>query len=407
MSADEDSEQPLDATTAQGEEDGIPSVEDSSRVTTPEIPEILETGEDLEIPENLETQDLGISPDGDLVQQEPATSAVSDPAAAPAPATAPTQETSDNPEAPTAQDQQGPPGDDGVPQDPATPAAPDLPKLSPQEEKAAKMKSFEAQYRKRLREIAKKPSTLTGLHNPVPSFEARVRKGHQEKTEKMKTLEAEYRQKVAEIAAKDSVLKLPDNPLPSFEDRVRSTTQTGLKKLADTNLGYKTWMQQRTVVQSDRVSKLILERSASVTDMRAKARAKRDQQRAVDIQLVGSLFYGVPDGKAPRPSHSRSEPQFAPLTAEEKQRIMESFNNPIWDKSLAERADAERGYWRWASGLKARTQCAVDHHFDGPMGGQTDAQRELLEKIATEKEYWKWAASLKSSKSCTIDQAWA
>lgn len=303
---------------------------------------------------------------------------------------------------PAAQDQGGGAGEQFA----ASSAAPNSPKLSPQH---AKMKAQEAQYRQKLREIAKKPAPLKGVYNPVPCFEARLRQRHQEKTTKMKALEAEYRRKVDEIAAKPSVLKLPDNPLPSFEARVQSTTDSGSKKLVAGDAEYKTWVQQRTSLQAERINKVITERSASVADMRATARARRQQQLAESTQMqsVGHLFHGVPHGRPPKPTHSRSVPGFVPLSPEEKQAIMEKFNNPIWEKSLAERANAERVYWRWASSLKARTQCAVDHHFDGPSGGHTDAQQELIETVAREREYWKWASSLHASKSCTIDQTWA
>lgn len=222
----------------------------------------------------------------------------------------------------------------------------------------------------------------------------------------MRALETDYRVKLDEIARKESLLKLPDNPLPSFEERIQSRKKVGLDKLVASDADYKTWLQQKTVLQGDRINKMVTERSATILDMKAKVSAQREQQRAADIKLVGNLFYGVPNGKKPRPTHSRSEPQLAPLSPEERERIMEGFRNPIWDKSLAERAEAEKTYWKWASRLKANAQCAVDHQFLGPMGGQTDVQRELIEKVAAEKDYWKWTTSLKKSRACTIDQAW-
>merc|ERR1712066_36720 len=38
----------------------------------------------------------------------------------------------------------------------------------------------------------------------------------------------------------------------------------------------------------------------------------------------------------------------------------------IWDRSLEERATAERHYWKWSQKLKYDATCAVDHKLDLP-----------------------------------------
>lgn len=266
------------------------------------------------------------------------------------------------------------------------------------------MKALEAQYRRKLREIAKKESTLKVTDKAPPSFEARVRQGNQEKTAKMKAAEADYQVKLNEIAAKPSVLKLPDNPLPSFEERVRTNTEARARKDFENHAAYKTWVQQRVAAQGERVGLAASARSASVADLQARTAAKRREQRAKDSHAVTSLLFGVPKGGLPRAS---SSPRLgSSIPAKEMERIMERFSDPIWNRSLKERAEAERGYWRWQATLKASAQCAIDHQFLGPMGGQTDVQRELIAKAIAEKEYWKWAQTLKTSHACTIDQAW-
>merc|ERR1712224_729929 len=132
-------------------------------------------------------------------------------------------------------------------------------------------------------------------------------------------------------------------------------------------------------------------------DMRGKIEVERQRQRA--SQSIPWLYYGVPNGKRPRTSPTRSEPRLpgSYLTEEEKEALFERMRNPIWDKILDERAADERKYWKWSKKLRDNAECAVDHIFTGPRGGQTDVQRELLEKKAAEKRYWKWAASLRPS----------
>lgn len=239
--------------------------------------------------------------------------------------------------------------------------------------------------------------------------QAIIRAKTEQKNKKMRALEREYRQTLDKIAQQGSALKLPDNCLPSFGARVETSTKNGRKKMALSDAEYKTWLLQRTVSQDGRINQMISERAVSIVDMRAKVKAQRQQQRATEVEEgFHGLLHGVPDGKLPRQSRSRSEPQLpgSYLTEEEKQEVIEKLRNPIWDKSLAERAAAERKYWKWAASVKQHAQCAVDHHFTGPRGGQTDVQCKLIEKAAAEKEYWKWASSLKFSKSCATDQAW-
>lgn len=236
-----------------------------------------------------------------------------------------------------------------------------------------------------------------------------VMKKTQEKTEKMRALQTEYRQRLNQIAQKESSLKLPDNRLPSFGARVQTSTKDGLKKISSSNAEYKTRLQQWTDKHDERIGKVASERAASIADMRAKAEAQRQQERATDDGSLLRLMNGLPNGKPPRPASSSSEPQlgtgsyFKNLSPEEQDELRERWRNPIWDKSLKERRQGERDYWKWAESVKEHITCAIDHHGP-PRGGVTDRQLELIEELAAEKRYWKWASSLRSSKQCTIDQ---
>lgn len=222
----------------------------------------------------------------------------------------------------------------------------------------------------------------------------------------MRSLQREYNKRLNEIAQKPSSLKLPDNPLPSFAARVETCRKDGIKRLARTDAEYKTWTQELTSFQHERMKKKVSDRSAHLADMRAKVEAQRQEQHARDT-LLGTFYRGLPHGKLPRPSRPKSEPQLGTyLTAEERHALIEKCRNPIWNKSLKERAEDERGYWKWAAKLKDSKECAVDHHFTGPRGGQTEGQRRLIEQAAEEKRYWKWASSLRSAHACSIDQAW-
>lgn len=204
--------------------------------------------------------------------------------------------------------------------------------------------------------------------------------------------------KLREIAQKQSDIKVTAK-LPDIKARLEKKTRSGLKKLAAEDAVYRSWLGERMVSQDQRIKQLQAERAAATVE-------HSKQLKAREAELAQRH-------KGPGALHSKSESQIPTKpkgslyhTEEELAAYRERWKNPIWDRSLEERADAEKHYWQWSRQLKDNAVCVVDHIFTGERRSDSDVQRALMESRKVEQKYWKWAGELNGKQKCAIDQSW-
>lgn len=223
-----------------------------------------------------------------------------------------------------------------------------------------------------------------------------------ENVKKMLAAEREYHERLEAIHAKSEAnFGASHGAKYDHDANIEQKVNKGHATLKQSSVEYKAWLRKKHRAEDERLEQISRDRLAAAADFRARERAK-EQKRLAHVeemkahdrewQLELARISGVS-----KPPKKREVP------------LIRSSSLPaIWDRSLGERAAAEKEYWKWARKVGADAVCHIDHILTSPslVGTDTAVQLALQESIVREREYFLWTETLKSGKACSIDQSW-